>query len=128
MAVRECLQWICFFLIRFKIFFWISFAYYSMENIHITFTNPYILHNRIRGGIVSIMNRLGTGQPINLGSIPSTTRSLLISKDCRLVLSPIQPPTQRTPWMFPTSKATATWGQLLTSIYCPYAFIRAQTV
>lgn len=67
---------------------------------HSHLTNPYILYNRIRGGVVSIVARLGTGQPRNLGSIPGTTRTLLISKDCRLVLSPIQPPTQRIPWMF----------------------------
>ena len=42
--------------------------------------NPYILYNRIRGGVVSIVTRLGTGQPRNLGSTPGTTRSLLIPK------------------------------------------------
>jgi hypothetical protein len=67
---------------------------------HSHLTNPYILYNRNRGGVVGILTRLRTGQPRNLGSIPGTTRSLLTSKDCRLLLGPIQPPTQRIPWMF----------------------------
>jgi hypothetical protein len=66
---------------------------------HTYLTNPYILY-MIRGGVVSIVTRLGTGQPRNLGSIPGTTKSLLIFKDCRLVLSPIHPPTKQIPWMF----------------------------
>jgi hypothetical protein len=53
---------------------------------HSHLTNPYILYNRIRDGVVRIVNRLGTGQPGNLGSIPGTRRRLLISKDCKLVL------------------------------------------
>jgi len=68
-----------------------------MVNIHILQTHTY---STIRGDVVSIVTRLGTGQPRNLGSIPGTTRSLLISKDCGLVLSPVHPPTQWILWMF----------------------------
>jgi len=67
---------------------------------HSHLTNPYILYNRIWGDAVSIVTRLGTGQPRNLGSIPGTTISLLIFKDFRLVLSPVHPPTQWIPWIF----------------------------